>query len=107
MSCKSAPDLKSYGVISSEVDSIPTIDTSNNVVRPVTLAVRQYHLTNNSVNHNINFTCKVYLKSDGKVQSEKTEEHIVLPKETIKLNIDSDDYYNVVKYEIAKASTVE
>ncbi|MGY4536098.1 hypothetical protein ACVW0P_000492 [Mucilaginibacter sp. UYNi724] len=107
LSCKSAPDLKNYGVISSEVDSIPTIDTSNNIVRPVTLASRNYHLTNKSADRNISFVCKAYLKGDNKVISEKTEKHVVAAQKTIDLNIDSDINYKVVKYEIVNASTVE
>jgi hypothetical protein len=90
VSCNSAPDLKSYGVISSEIGSIPTIDTSNNIVRPVTLIARLYHLTNKSTDHNIDFICKAYLKGNGDVISEKTEKHIVAPQETINLNIDSN-----------------
>jgi hypothetical protein len=90
ISCNSAPDLKNHGVISSEIDSIPTIDTSNNIVRPVTLAARLYHLTNKSTDHSINFVCKAYLKGNGDVILEETEKHVVAPQETINLKIDSN-----------------
>lgn len=106
ISCKSAPSLKSYGVISSEVDSIPTIDTSNHIVRPVILAARRYHLTNKSTDHSINFVCKAYLKGDGDLISEETEKHVVAPQETIDLKNDSSSNSRLIKFEIIEAHTV-
>jgi hypothetical protein len=105
ISCNSAPDLKNYGVISSEINAIPTIDTSNNTVRPVTLIARLYHLTNKSTNHNIDFVCKAYLKGDGDVLLEKTEKHTVAPQKTINLDIDSSSNSRVLKFEIFEAYT--
>jgi hypothetical protein len=84
----------------------PTIDTSNNIVRPVTLKERLYHLTNKSTNHNIDFVCKAYLKGNGDVLLEKTERHIVAPQETINLNVDSNSNDRVLKFEIVEAHTV-
>jgi hypothetical protein len=106
VSCNSAPDLKSHGVILSEVDSIPTIDTSNNIVRPVTLAARRYHLTNKSIDHSINFICKAYLKGDSDVISEETEKHVVAPQETIDLKNDRSSNSRVIKFEIIEAHAV-
>jgi hypothetical protein len=106
ISCNSAPDLKNYGVISSEINEIPTIDTSNNIVRPVTLTARLYHLTNKSTNHHIDFICKAYLKGDGNVLLEKTEKHTVAPQETINLDVDSSSNSRVLKFEIVEAYTV-
>jgi hypothetical protein len=71
ISCNSEPSPKNYGVISSEIVENPTIDTSNNIVRPITLKERLYHLTNKSTNHSIDFVCKAYLKGDSDVLSEK------------------------------------
>jgi hypothetical protein len=106
ISCNSAPDFKNYGVLSSEMVENPTIDTSNNIVRPVTLKERLYHLTNKSTNHNIDFVCKAYLKGNGDVLLEKTERHIVAPQETINLNVDSNSNDRVLKFEIVEAHTV-
>jgi hypothetical protein len=106
ISCNSALDLKNHGVISSEIDSIPTIDTNNNIVRPVTLAARLYHLTNKSTNHHIDFVCKAYLKGNGDVILEKTERHVVAPQETINLDLDSNSNNRVLKFEIVEAHTV-
>jgi len=106
ISCNSAPDLKNYGVLSSEIVENPTIDTSNNIVQPVTLKERLYHLTNKSTNHSIDFVCKAYLKGDGDVLLEKIEKHIVAPQETINLNIDSTSNSRVLKFEIIEAHTV-
>jgi hypothetical protein len=106
ISCNSAPDFKNYGVLSSEMVENPTIDTSNNIVRPVTLKERLYHLTNKSTNHNIDFVCKAYLKGNGDVLLEKTERHIVVPQETINLNVDSNSNDRVLKFEIVEAHTV-
>ena len=106
ISCNSAPDLKNYGVLSSEMVENPTIDTSNNIVRPVTLKERLYHLTNKSTNHHIDFICKAYLKGDGNVLLEKTEKHTVAPQETINLDVDSSSNSRVLKFEIVEAYTV-
>jgi hypothetical protein len=106
ISCNSAPDLKNYGVISSEIVENPAIDTSNNIVRPVTLIARLYHLTNKSTNHNIDFVCKAYLKGNGHALLEKTEKHVVAPQETINLDVDSSFNSRLLKFEIAEAYTV-
>ena len=106
VSCNSAPSPKNYGVISSEINEIPTIDTSNNIVRPVTLIARLYHLTNKSTNHHIDFICKAYLKGDGNVLFEKTEKHTVAPQETINLDVDSSSNSRVLKFEIVEAHRV-
>lgn len=105
-SCNQTSSFKDYGVISSETDSIPTIDTSNNDIRPVILVGRLYHLTNKSTDHSINFVCKAYVKGDDDVISEKTEKHILAPQETINLEIDSNNNQKVLKYEIFSAATV-
>jgi hypothetical protein len=106
VSCNQTSSFKDYGVISSEIGYVPTIDTTNNSVRPVTLISRLYQLTNKSTDHKIDFVCKASLKYKGGVLSEKREEHIVAPQETINLNIDSNNNRKVFKYEIVSAGIV-
>ncbi|RYU86215.1 hypothetical protein EWM62_18590 [Mucilaginibacter terrigena] len=110
ISCKSAPDFKDYGVISIEVDSIPGLDTSNNVVRPLG-EIRRYYLTNKSTKDTINFICKAYLKADNQALSEKIVKHTVAPQETIWLDIynsgiDSNEDQKLINYKIISANLV-
>ncbi len=116
VSCKSAPDLKSYGVIASTVGEIPTIDTSNCVVKPVTYQVAGYTLNNKSTNQKINFVCKAYFNilsscpqnwsNIDTLLLEHTEKHVVAPKGEIKLDMDSTSNYRIIKYEVIEATSV-
>jgi hypothetical protein len=115
-SCNKASPAKDYGIISSELFEIPAIDTTNHVVQPIDYETRSYSISNKSTDHKINFICKAYLKghfycevslSGNKSILEHTEKHTVAPKETIKLDIDSNRNYEVLKYEIVSASTIK
>jgi hypothetical protein len=116
VSCKSATSPKTYGLINRNILEIPTIDTSNHIVRPITDTIRQYILSNQSTDKKINFVCKVSFKDlsecwvslqgNHDIIVEHTEKHVVAPQGEVKLDIDSNSEYRVLKYEIIEANII-
>ena len=96
-SCNSSKTLKKYGVITSEIDSAASIDTTHeHRVTPITMAFRHFKLKNQSTDRNIVFVCKcTCVNDDGSVLG-NTEEHTVGPQEMVKLNHDSTFYYHII-----------
>jgi hypothetical protein len=102
-SCNSSTALKRYGVITSDTSYAASIDTTHGQVSPITIAIKQFELKNQSTDHKIVFVCKcTRVDNKGNVFG-NTEEHAVGPQEIVKLNRDSIYYSRIVKYEVVGA----
>ncbi|WP_191188518.1 hypothetical protein [Mucilaginibacter pankratovii] len=103
VSCSSSPSPKSYGAITSDTAVSANIDTTCGNVRPITNFWRLYTLTNKSKEHKVTFTCKAFVEDYSKT-FERSETHVLAPKQEVQLEIDSSFYTNLVKYEIVDAN---
>lgn len=99
----SSKALKDFGLISTGQGVAASIDTTGGSVKPVTLTIKLFKLTNQSSDKKITFLCRCYLvNADGSAWG-KTEKYTLAPKETVVLEQESSAYGKAVRYEVVGA----